>query len=654
MTRNISLSLAWAISTLLFSPGGFQHASADEPKISNWNGYEQRSFVVDGRNALVVVPKQAAEGKPWIWRTEFFGHEPQGDIALLGHGFHVAYIDVQNMYGAPVALDHMDKFYEQLVKEYGLSKKVVLEGFSRGGLFSLNWAARNPDKVACIYNDAPVCDFKSWPGGKGKSKRSGGDWQRCLQAYGLTEEQALEYKLNPVDNLEPLAKAKIPLLHVCGAADDVVPIEENTRLLEERYLTLGGPITVISKPGNNHHPHSLKDPAIIVAFVLKHTGQKFEPAIWLDSPSEYEVFQHATAKHAANSPRGAATNRDQQPVNQTPISLRGVAIKRDGELEEWLLPGENSPMKASGGAVSLDEHTNRFDVKLEAPDGGWYRVDLHVKQDGKSLTMRSVEHVGVGEVFIVAGQSNSANHGSEKQKPASGMVAAFDGAKWQLANDPQPGASGGGGSFMPAFGDAMYAKYHVPIGIVAVGVGSSSVREWLPKGERMKNQPTTGANVKAVGEHEWESTGVLYDRLADRLKTLGPHGCRAVLWHQGESDAGQARSGYPADRQITGDQYRSFMETLIHASRKSAEWDVPWFVAQATFHSEKDAEDEEFRAAQKSLWKDGLALEGPDSDALRGDLRDGVHFKGPGLQAHGKAWAEKVGVWLDKELKPTP
>ena len=245
-----------------------------EDKVSEWNGYERRDFQVDGRDGFLVVPKVPADGKPWIWRTEFFGHEPQADLALAAKGFHLAYVNVQNMYGSPKSLDHMDKFYEQVTTERGLSKKVVLEGFSRGGLFSLNWAARHPDRVACIYNDAPVCDFKSWPGGKGKAKGSPGDWKTCLAVYGLTEEQALAYKLNPVDNLEPLAKAHIPLLHVCGDADEVVPIDENTRLIETRYKKLGGPITVIAKPGVGHHPHSLKDPAIIVQFILEHTLKK--------------------------------------------------------------------------------------------------------------------------------------------------------------------------------------------------------------------------------------------------------------------------------------------------------------------------------------------------------------------------------------------
>ncbi len=246
-------------------------AGEAEPRHSLWNGFARLDFNVGGRNCLLVLPKMPAPGNPWIWRTEFFGHEPQADVALLAKGFHAAYINVQNLYGAPAALDAMDAFYARLTKQYHLAPKVVLEGFSRGGLFAFNWAARNPGKVAGLYVDAPVCDFKSWPGGKGRGKGSPGDWERCKQVYGLTEAEALAYRLNPVDNLAPLAQAKIPILSVCGEADTVVPIEENTRLVQRRYQQLGGEIQVIAKPHCEHHPHSLKDPAPIVDFILRHT-----------------------------------------------------------------------------------------------------------------------------------------------------------------------------------------------------------------------------------------------------------------------------------------------------------------------------------------------------------------------------------------------
>ena len=71
-------------------------------------------------------------------------------------------------------------------------------------------------------------DFKSWPGGKGKGKGSPGDWKKLLEDYHfLSEAEALAYPRNPIDNLEPLAKAQVPLFLLCGDADDVVPYPEN-------------------------------------------------------------------------------------------------------------------------------------------------------------------------------------------------------------------------------------------------------------------------------------------------------------------------------------------------------------------------------------------------------------------------------------------
>jgi len=239
---------------------------------SDWQGYDKYDFKVDGRKCIVVAPRVAAPGRPWIWRARFFGHEPQVDTALLSKGFHLAYTDVAGLFGSPKAVAHWDAFHRYLTENFGFCEKVALEGMSRGGLIIYNWAAANPGKVACIYADAPVCDFKSWPGGKGKGKGSGADWAKCLEAYGLTEPQALRYKKNPIDNLAPLARAGVPLLHVCGDADGVVPLAENTQFLEQRYKKLGGSITTIIKEGVGHHPHSLEDPKPIVEFICRHTG----------------------------------------------------------------------------------------------------------------------------------------------------------------------------------------------------------------------------------------------------------------------------------------------------------------------------------------------------------------------------------------------
>jgi pimeloyl-ACP methyl ester carboxylesterase/lysophospholipase L1-like esterase len=235
---------------------------------SQLSGYKKHDFKVNGRAALLVFPEKALPGKPWYWRTEFFGHEPQVDLELLRRGFHVGYVDVQNMYGAPTAMEPMDAFYQHVRQEYGLGEKVALAGFSRGGLFAFNWAALHPERTGAVYGDNPVCDFKSWPGGKGTGKGSKGDWDRLLGVYGFPgEAEALAYQGNPVDNLAALAAARVPVLGFCGRADEVVPVAENIGLLRQRYEALGGPVRLIERPFTGHHPHSLRDPMPIADFV---------------------------------------------------------------------------------------------------------------------------------------------------------------------------------------------------------------------------------------------------------------------------------------------------------------------------------------------------------------------------------------------------
>ena len=247
-------------------------ASVPAVKTSLWEGYERHEFTVDGRHALVVRPRAAAPGRPWIWRTEFFGHEPQADVALLGMGYHVAYVDVQNLYGAPRAIAAMAAFHHHATEAYGLSPRPVLEGFSRGGLFALNWALQYPDLTSCLYLDAPVCDMRSWPAGWGKGKGSPGDWERCRKEYGLADEAAARaFRGHPVEQAAALASARIPVLAVCGDADDVVPLDENAGLLRDRCAAAGWTIELIVKPGVGHHPHSLREPGPIVDFIRKHT-----------------------------------------------------------------------------------------------------------------------------------------------------------------------------------------------------------------------------------------------------------------------------------------------------------------------------------------------------------------------------------------------
>lgn len=249
-----------------------------QEKKSEWNGCDRYDFTFKDRQATVVVPKKAAKGNPWIWRPAFFDAFPSVDKALLEKGFHIVYYDVTHLYGSPRAVSLGTEFYKDITDRYGLSPKVTLEGFSRGGLFAFNWAAQNTDKVACIYVDAPVCNVFSWPGRKNATL-----WNDLLKEWNLTDAEMEHFKGNPIDNLAPIAAAGIPIISVCGNSDQTVPYKENMDVVRSRYLAAGGPVEVILKKGCDHHPHSLDNPEPVVDFILRQ-----QP--------EYEKYLHYTLR----------------------------------------------------------------------------------------------------------------------------------------------------------------------------------------------------------------------------------------------------------------------------------------------------------------------------------------------------------------------
>lgn len=355
-------------------------------------------------------------------------------------------------------------------------------------------------------------------------------------------------------------------------------------------------------------------------------------SLQLNSPLDYQVTQRTTRDEGTLQIAG--TWQSEQAAKPT---IRARLI----------IAGQNTNWQIIDAKFTEDT----FTASLAAPAGGWHQLEVQAVADDRVIAQTTIAHVGIGEVFVVAGQSNSANHGEEKQIPQSDRVVTFDGKHWQAANDPQPGASGNRGSFIPPLGDALEKQFNVPIGFIACGIGATSVREWLPKGSIFPNPPTIERLVEKLPNGLWASKGDAFAMFVSRIKPLGPNGFRAVLWHQGESDANQK----DASRTLPGELYRTYLEILITASRREIGWKAPWFVAQASYHIPGDEASPDIRNAQAAIWQDGIAQEGPDSDALKGNLRErngqGVHFSGEGLRQHAAKWAEKVSPWLEEELK---
>jgi len=235
--------------------------------VSEWLGCKRLDFVVEGRPALLIVPARPAPGHPWIWRAEWFGDFPQVDLALVARGWHVGYMNAKDMYGSPRSMALFDAYYRRVTKDYGLASRVVMEGISRGGLYAFNFAATWPERVSAMYLDAPALDLRSWPGPKHPL------WRECLASYGLTAAQMANAKVSPIDRIEPVARAGIPIFGVSGDADESVSYRDNLGALVTRFRAAGGLIEVVIKPGGKHHPHSLADPTPIVEFLIEQAKQ---------------------------------------------------------------------------------------------------------------------------------------------------------------------------------------------------------------------------------------------------------------------------------------------------------------------------------------------------------------------------------------------
>ena len=50
--------------------------------------------------------------------------------------------------------------------------------------------------------------------------------------------------------------------------------------------------------------------------------------------------------------------------------------------------------------------------------------------------------------------------------------------------------------------------------------------------------------MRQLEDGRWQSRGEAFEVLMARMRSMGPKGFRAVLWHQGESDANQKDPKY--------------------------------------------------------------------------------------------------------------
>jgi hypothetical protein len=233
------------------------------------------SLVFDGHEAFVIPPEKPAPGSPWVWYAPTLrGLPSKAEVWMfnqfLAKGIAIAGVDVGESYGSPDGRKIFGDFHAYLSGERHFSKKPVLLARSRGGLMLYCWAAENPQSVAAIAGIYPVCNIASYPG-----------IGRAAGAYHMTPEQleAKLYEHNPIARLATLAKAGVPIRHIHGDKDKIVPLEANSAELMKNYKALGGEGTLEIVPGGGHDMNrNWFESQVLTDFIITNAiGEKPDP-----------------------------------------------------------------------------------------------------------------------------------------------------------------------------------------------------------------------------------------------------------------------------------------------------------------------------------------------------------------------------------------
>jgi dipeptidyl aminopeptidase/acylaminoacyl peptidase len=227
------------------------------------------AFQLVGHDAFLIRPQDVEPdgSSPWVlYAPTLPGLPSQAEVWMferfLAAGIAIAGIDVGESYGSPDGTALYDLLYEHMVYARGYAPKAVLLARSRGGLMTLAWGAKQPQRVAAFAGIYPVCDLRSYPG-----------LERAAAAHGTSVQglAALLLERNPIDRVAPLVAAGVPFFAVHGDRDTVVPLEANSGALAERVRALGGSMELHLLPGRGHDMDlGFFQDEQLVAFVLRH------------------------------------------------------------------------------------------------------------------------------------------------------------------------------------------------------------------------------------------------------------------------------------------------------------------------------------------------------------------------------------------------
>jgi len=349
--------------------------------------------------------------------------------------------------------------------------------------------------------------------------------------------------------------------------------------------------------------------------------------IQIDSPQPHQVIQrkgYVPQFAHSHQPGGAALGYADVEIS---LDLTNVTATFDEmQYRTTLLPGmQGRPNDWKSVPFTRNQTAVSATARISA--GGWYQLEVRCLKNGRMMAKGTIQPVGVGEVFLIAGQSYATNTNDEllKVRDAGQRVSAYNfrSGSWQIANDPQPAADASdGGSIWPAYGDQLVSVLQVPIGLANVAYGGTSSSQWQPGGNLFQPLAETGRNLSSL---------------------------RAVLWQQGESDV---------IGKVPVDDYVKNIVTLRDEAAKAWGFSPPWILAKSTLHPTvyiDPAGEGRIRLAMERLYSSPGFYRGPDTDVLdgdnRGDSNSRRHFTGQGQRNAAAMWFA-VAMTLINQPRP--
>jgi len=333
-------------------------------------------------------------------------------------------------------------------------------------------------------------------------------------------------------------------------------------------------------------------------------------AFELAYPTAYTLFQRDSAT------AGVVRVRGRVPSGRWP--------KR---IEARLNGGDWRRVEAQGSAEA-------FEGRVMFPVGQGFLDVRGVGGAGHGLAAR-VACVGVGDVFVIAGQSNADGRGNQwaRLDPANPYVGVkFRKGVWSEGSDPAANDGDTSGSPWPIVFNSVIQERKVPVGYINAAVGSTVVKQW----RRGSGDPKKGG------------AGSMYVGMRERIRaaTDGSMKFRAVLYHQGENDLTRHNG-----LSVQGD-YTAYKDNLMAmVSEYGDDFKVPVLVGQITNLGGDRQKNDAIRQAQQEVWDEHPhALPG----AVTYDIRptDGVHYRDEtGMRVYAGRWSAAIlsGVYGREE-----